>query len=32
VERIDQPELVKASPEARRRWNNDFQPHQELWW
>lgn len=31
VVRINQRELVEASPQARRRWNNDFEPHEELW-
>lgn len=31
VERFDQGELVAPTPEARRRWNNDFQPHEEFW-
>lgn len=31
VVRVDQPGLVEATPEARRRWNNDFEPHPEFW-
>ncbi|MBK7404355.1 MAG: DUF1559 domain-containing protein [Phycisphaerales bacterium] len=31
VVRETQRSLVEATPAARRRWNNDFEPHQEDW-
>ena len=31
VVRLEQRLLVEAKPEVRRRWNNDFLPHEEYW-
>lgn len=31
VQRIDQADLIEPTVAARRRWNNDFEAHEEAW-
>ncbi len=31
AQRIGQRDLVEPTEQARRRWNNDFEPHEEYW-